>query len=240
MGTYYENFKARLLKKHHAYQGLAYRIVADDVEEKAKKHHFEKIIFAGFNALNKAEEIIIEKLLDSNKAEIIWDTDNYYVNNPIQEAGKFYRKHDASGRFKKRAENNIVIAEDLLSTEQKTFMLLVQLKTLHKQKLQVTSLPTFKPLPIIYKKRLWYWPMKIYYSPFCILYQKIYKTLTLQWVIRSEIRQLQAILSWCLTYMKMPKPSKKEKQIIVFTIRISLSCWHIRIPTLHCIAKKIA
>jgi ATP-dependent helicase/nuclease subunit B len=119
LGTYYENFKARLLKKHHAYQGLAYRIVADDVEEKAKKHHFEKIIFAGFNALNKAEEIIIEKLLDSNKAEIIWDTDNYYVNNPIQEAGKFYRKHDASGRFKKRAENNIVIAEDLLSTEEK-------------------------------------------------------------------------------------------------------------------------
>ncbi|MBL7884423.1 MAG: PD-(D/E)XK nuclease family protein [Bacteroidia bacterium] len=116
---YYELFSKRLLSKNICYQGLAYKIVAENIDEKIKKHNWKKIIFCGFNALNKAEEIIIEKLLDSNKAEIIWDTDTYYINNTVQEAGKFYRKHDASGKFKKKEEHSVVFEENLLSTEAK-------------------------------------------------------------------------------------------------------------------------
>lgn len=119
LGTYYFDFNKRLLDKHQAYQGLAYKIVASTIEERINKHPWKKIIFAGFNALNKAEEQIIEKLLDLGKAEIIWDTDSYYINDTRQEAGKFIRKYDNHGSFKKIPGKNIVFEENLLSTEDK-------------------------------------------------------------------------------------------------------------------------
>ncbi|MDF2436947.1 MAG: nuclease family protein [Bacteroidota bacterium] len=119
LGTYYNDFVERTLVKKHAYQGLAYRVVAADPEVRASKHPWKKIIFAGFNALNLAEEIIIEKLVDADKAEIIWDTDSYYVNDPNQEAGRFIRKYNEYGRFKKIKERNTVFEETLLSNEKK-------------------------------------------------------------------------------------------------------------------------
>lgn len=127
LGEYYQNFSERLLSQHQAYQGMAYRIVADKVEERVAKHPWKKIIFAGFNALNKAEEIMIEKLLNAGKAQIIWDTDSYYINNVNQEAGRFIRRYNQSGRFskgvssdKKYDDRNIIIEETLLSTEKKS------------------------------------------------------------------------------------------------------------------------
>ncbi len=127
LGEYYKNFSERLLSQHQAYQGMAYRIVADNVEERVAKHPWKKIIFAGFNALNKAEEEIIAKLLNTDKAEIIWDTDSYYINNINQEAGRFIRKYRQSGKFlkllpsdKESSDRNLTIEETLLSTEKKT------------------------------------------------------------------------------------------------------------------------
>lgn len=119
LGSYYTDFSKRLLAKHQTYQGYAYRLVADNVGERIQKHSWKKIIFAGFNALNKAEEQIIEKLINLGKAEIIWDTDDYYVNDVKQEAGKFIRKYDNYANFKKSADRNFVFAENLLSTEAK-------------------------------------------------------------------------------------------------------------------------
>lgn len=122
LGEYYQHFTERLLANKKAYQGLAYRLVAANPEERVGKHPWKKIIFAGFNALNKAEEIIIEKLLDADLAEVIWDTDSYYVNNLDQEAGRFFRKYKNSGKFSKldKGEKNITIQENLLSTEAKS------------------------------------------------------------------------------------------------------------------------
>ena len=120
IGSYYSDFTQRLLSKNQAYQGLAYRIVAGKTEQRVANHNWKKIIFAGFNALNKAEERIIETLVNANKAEIIWDVDGYYLNNPNQEAGKFIRRYNDSGLFKNIKENNIVFKEELLSTEEKS------------------------------------------------------------------------------------------------------------------------
>ncbi len=119
LGEYYFDFNKRLLNKHLTYQGAAYKIAAAHAEERVSKHPWKKIIFAGFNALNKAEEQIIEKLLNSGKAEIIWDTDSYYINDKRQEAGKFIRRYDNFGNFKKSAGKNIVFEENLLSAEDK-------------------------------------------------------------------------------------------------------------------------
>ncbi len=119
LGEYYPDFSKRLLSKHQAYQGLAYRIVSEKLEERITKYAWKKIIFAGFNALNKAEESIIEKLLILDKAEIIWDTDAYYINSPNQEAGRFIRRYNEFGTFKKFKDRSVVFEEQLLSTEKK-------------------------------------------------------------------------------------------------------------------------
>jgi ATP-dependent helicase/nuclease subunit B len=135
LGTYYSDFVKRTLEKKHAYQGLAYRIVAADPVERVAKHPWKKIIFAGFNALNLAEEIIIEKLVDADKAEIIWDTDSYYVNNPQQEAGRFIRKYNEYGRFKKIKERNTIFEEDLLSSEKKKITIIGAAKNVAQAKI---------------------------------------------------------------------------------------------------------
>ncbi len=142
LGEYYHNFSKRLLDKHHSYQGLAYKIVAEHVEERVNKHPWKKIIFAGFNALNKAEEIIIEKLLNRGKAEIIWDTDSYYINDPKQEAGKFFRKYNEKGKLKKGAsvtinnlDKNLIVDENLLATEKKKIIVIGAAKNVAQAKL---------------------------------------------------------------------------------------------------------
>jgi RecB family exonuclease len=120
IGEYYTDYTKRLLNKNQAYQGLAYRMVTGKVEQCVAQHSWKKIIFAGFNALNRAEERIIETLVNADKAEIIWDADAYYLDNVNQEAGKFIRGYDRAGFFKNIKENNILFKEDLLSTEKKS------------------------------------------------------------------------------------------------------------------------
>lgn len=124
LGTYYTDFKNRLLLKNQTYQGLAYRIVSNEIEERINKHSWKKIIFCGFNALNKAEEQIIKTLLNANKAEIIWDADAYYFDNKNQEAGRFIRKYNEQTIFKNIAERNTLFLQDLLSKGKKSITII--------------------------------------------------------------------------------------------------------------------
>lgn len=93
LGKYYASFSSGLLKNKKAYPGLAYRYAAQHIEELVKEHPWNKIIFVGFNALITAEERMIRTLIANGKAEVIWDTDRYYVANPNHEAGRFARKY---------------------------------------------------------------------------------------------------------------------------------------------------
>lgn len=122
-GIYYAQLKADLLEKKQAYQGLAYRLVADDISEKLnhyelKNHSWKKIIFIGFNALNDSEEKIIKTLKNQGKAEILWDADSYYLDNKIQEAGHFLRKHKEKTGLYNTTENEGWL-ENLLATADK-------------------------------------------------------------------------------------------------------------------------
>jgi hypothetical protein len=54
---------------------------------------YEKIYFAGFNSLNKCEENIMSYLVQSGKAEILFDSDSYFTEDKKQEAGKFLRRN---------------------------------------------------------------------------------------------------------------------------------------------------
>ncbi|MCK9616840.1 MAG: PD-(D/E)XK nuclease family protein [Lentimicrobiaceae bacterium] len=91
--TYYTSLAERLQQKNLAYEGLAYRRAAENMPLKVQTLPWEKVVFAGFNALTKAEEAIIEMLVDQKKGELLWDSDVYYTANPMQEAGKFIRDY---------------------------------------------------------------------------------------------------------------------------------------------------
>ena len=92
LNDYYESLREILLKENTGYYGLISRHLYELSQEKLLEIIGDKkIIFAGFNAMTKAEEGIIVKLIQNNKATLLWDLDEYYFNDNKQEAGIFAR-----------------------------------------------------------------------------------------------------------------------------------------------------
>ena len=110
---YYHLLKERLLKKKTAYGGMISRQVAEN-PDLLHDLHWKKILFAGFNALTKAEKIVIDRLVEQKKAELFWDADKYYIPDERQEAGLFIRKH-----FSKTAREKFKWLNDHLETSKK-------------------------------------------------------------------------------------------------------------------------
>jgi PD-(D/E)XK nuclease superfamily len=91
----YARFTKTLRKEGLGYEGMIHRDVAERIKKSAQAKEYEAgagIIFAGFNALTKAEETIISHFTE-NGSKIYWDTDAYYVNDKRQEAGQFIRQY---------------------------------------------------------------------------------------------------------------------------------------------------
>ena len=95
LGLLYREFNRVLKEKNRAYEGMAYREVAQDIADlvKAGTQTWEKVIFCGFNALTTAEETIMRHLLKEEKGEIYWDMDRYFTEDIHQEAGFFFRQN---------------------------------------------------------------------------------------------------------------------------------------------------
>lgn len=91
----YEQFTAKLLEQGISYQGLAYRKVAEDVKQidHYLNNRFDGIYLLGFNALNKAEEIIFQHLIGHHSAIALWDIDRFYLEDDLHEAGAFLRQY---------------------------------------------------------------------------------------------------------------------------------------------------
>jgi len=89
---YYESFYKYLLEKKCGYQGLIYREAVKKTAIYAKSIGNKKIVFAGFNALNQAEEKIMQYLLAANQAKVYWDIDDVFLNDTFHDAGLFIRK----------------------------------------------------------------------------------------------------------------------------------------------------
>lgn len=101
MGRIYDVFRGRLLAKKAGYQGLMYREAVEHYQGSPYIAQFEKLLVCGFNALNQAETIIFSKLVQQQKAEMIWDGDSYYADRDEYEAGLFLRKNFRIAAFKK-------------------------------------------------------------------------------------------------------------------------------------------
>src|ERR1043165_37084 len=93
-GKLYQLLRKKLLANNKGYAGLILRQVA----EKFKSFPAEKglggaVFLIGFSSLNKTDETVIDHLLATTNAEVIWDADNYYVRDEMKEAGLFFRKY---------------------------------------------------------------------------------------------------------------------------------------------------
>jgi len=98
LGRYYFDFYNFLKKEKKGYQGLLYREAANKVSSYIENNRNSKIALIGFNALNKAEERIFKSLLESDIANVYWDSDAYYVNSK-KEAGSFLRNYKSSWTY---------------------------------------------------------------------------------------------------------------------------------------------
>ena len=90
--VYYNHLTKHLTANRRGYQGMAYRKAVEQLDDFIDSNHDKLYYFAGFNALNQAEEQIIQKLLKNNHAKIFWDTDAVFLNDIDHGAGYFARR----------------------------------------------------------------------------------------------------------------------------------------------------
>jgi hypothetical protein len=98
---YYHSLYDYLLHKGIGYQGLIYREAVDNLNHFSETIKDKKFLFAGFNALNHAEEKIIQHLLAIDKAKIYWDIDETFLNDPFHDTGLFQRRFKSSWPYYK-------------------------------------------------------------------------------------------------------------------------------------------
>ncbi|ASO04679.1 PD-(D/E)XK nuclease family protein [Arenibacter algicola] len=89
----YKTFNDLLKAQKLGHQGLIYRTACEQLKDYISNNKNNTHIFIGFNALNTAESYIIQEILAETKADIFWDGDTYFVEDPIHDAGYFIRQH---------------------------------------------------------------------------------------------------------------------------------------------------
>lgn len=104
----YHKFYATLIRKHFAYQGLIYREAVKNLTSYINNFN-GKLIFAGFNALNKAEEVIIQELLANEKAEIFWDIDQSFLKSK-HPAAKFINRYKTTWPYYQKNQFNWIFS----------------------------------------------------------------------------------------------------------------------------------
>ena len=98
---YYTSLYEHLLNKSIGYQGLIYREAVNNLNHFSNTISNRTYIFAGFNALNAAEEKIVQHLLALEQGKIYWDADQTFLNDPYHDAGLFIRRFKESWKHYK-------------------------------------------------------------------------------------------------------------------------------------------
>ena len=114
----YSAVKTQLDSENKAYQGMAFRKVAEHAESLLKSCEWDKVWFAGFNALTVSEEAIIQVFQENEKARLFWDMDSFYANDPIHEAGFYIRKYQ-QGRGQLKLDSEINWNQNYFTNEPK-------------------------------------------------------------------------------------------------------------------------
>jgi hypothetical protein len=96
MPKLYHRFHAELAAQNYITNGQVYRRMAHtDLSALNFISTFDKgkIVFVGFNALSRAEAKVFTQLQEHEKALFYFDTDPYYLDDQMQEAGLFLRRN---------------------------------------------------------------------------------------------------------------------------------------------------
>ena len=101
LNQYYTGFSNLLTSSGHGYQGLIYREAVENLENYMQLNESRKHVFIGFNALNTAESIIIQELLQNEMASIYWDIDNQFITSKIHSASHFINSHKSNWNYYK-------------------------------------------------------------------------------------------------------------------------------------------
>jgi len=101
----YQDFQSLLLEHQWATLGMLYQDALDALEiylEHTTKTHY----FIGFNALNQAEQDLIQEFLAKNKGEVLWDLDKAFYEDKIHAAGRFIRSYQQDWKFYRQNPQN--------------------------------------------------------------------------------------------------------------------------------------
>jgi ATP-dependent helicase/nuclease subunit B len=94
MPLLFEAYNQALEKKGLTTMGSVYRKLAVGGHGKQGfEDGWKKLVFVGFNALSRAEEVVFKRWQEQERTLFYFDTDAYYINDPIQEAGLFLRRN---------------------------------------------------------------------------------------------------------------------------------------------------
>ena len=104
--TIYLNFHAALLQQKRGYQGLIQREAVKAIQNvDYQETSANPVVFIGFNALNTAESTVIQHYLEQGNSYIYWDIDNYFLQDPIHDAGLFIRDYQYHWPYYKHGHN---------------------------------------------------------------------------------------------------------------------------------------
>ena len=90
----YKKFKQKLFEENIAYEGMAYRLIVEQLKSGTLFLPWDQLVFSGFYALSSAEQAILEELQRLQKVSTYWDADRYYLDNPGHEAGLYMRRNE--------------------------------------------------------------------------------------------------------------------------------------------------
>ena len=97
----YDSFTEQTKQKGFAHQGLVYREAATNIEHYLQSQKNKPHFFIGFNALNKAEEVIIQEMLEQGNTKVYWDAESYFLEKPYHSASLFLREIKNNWKFYK-------------------------------------------------------------------------------------------------------------------------------------------
>ena len=92
----YKEFNKLLSSKGAAYEGMAYRALADRLKggsvSDVMGEHFQSdtvFVFVGMNTLNECEKLLLRKLRDASRAEFCWDYAGPMISDPKNRSSLF-------------------------------------------------------------------------------------------------------------------------------------------------------
>ena len=101
LSSFYETLKKTLLNKNIGYQGIVYREASENISHYKKTKKDTPHVFIGFNALNNAEQTIIQELLENSDAKAYWDVDEHFFKNKSHSASYFLKKYFSEWNYYK-------------------------------------------------------------------------------------------------------------------------------------------